>query len=894
MDALIGTKLKMPPLGTRMVERPLLLDRLSDGRSSRLLVVSGIAGSGKTSLVSQWLLRDNLTVAWYSLDKTDNDASLFLRYLLASFASADDRLASLIKGDLRAGKAFAEKHIVSQIIRRVAEVSTGVYLVLDDYHAITSRTVHNVVAGLLRRMPQNLHVVILTRYAIPFPLSPFRIRNQVTEISASEMRFTEHETERFFAEIMPVNLTTREAREVGRHMEGWVGGLQLFGLSFKDKGPSDELDAALTRGSMRVSEYLVDEVIGVQPPKVRAFLEATAPLDRFDAACARAVTGMEDAGEMIDTVYRNNLLLVPLDAERKWYRYQEIFSEAVKKRIAAHSPKKLSRVYQQAATWFARSGLLEDAFRNAFASEDFEFAADLMEEYLLFINDRHEYSSGRRWLSRLPREVFMRRTLLRLHDCGQKVDSFQLNDIEAVISDIERDPQAAFAGYVGDKRVLCEDLFIYFKHALYYYYRDPAHPDLEKLEEAARTISPRNRLFSGYAKILISLGQGARGFPVKAEAALDEAYPMVASSGSLWARVLWLREYSVVQRMQGRLNKSEATLRQAFEFLEQTGTSETPVRYVLYLPMGWLHYHRNDLEKASEYASAAERYGVHVGFARDIAEASLLLSLVHAASGEMKHAEDCLHKVRIVAEERGVSDTGVTAESWLARLSMAAGDLRRALEWSRGKVFSPDEDLTGQTVHECMTYVELLMRRRLYREADELLARMRPLCAGRNMMKAVLDIDIARSAASYWLKEHARATEIMEKALTFAEAEGYLRPFLDHAPAIFPLLSDMKRMDLAPRLATHLRKIMAACVINEKGLVGSTKRFEDDKNRQLTGREMEVLRMMAAGARYREIAERTFVSFETIKSHARHIFEKLDVNSKAQAIRRAQDLRLLD
>jgi LuxR family maltose regulon positive regulatory protein len=894
MDALIRTKLEMPPLGVRMVERPLLLDRLSDGRSSRLLVISGIAGSGKTSLASQWLLRDGVSAAWYSLDKTDNDSTLFLRYLLASFAFADERLASLIKGDLRAGKAFTEKHIVSQIISRVAEIPADVYLVLDDYHVITSRAVHNVVSTLLARMPPNLHVVILTRYAVPFPLSPLRMRNQITEISASEMRFTEHEAERFFSEVMPVNLTTEEAREVGRHMEGWVGGLQLFGLSFKEKGASEGLDVALARGSMRVSEFLIDEIIAVQPPKVRAFLEATAPLDRFDAACARAVTGMEDAGEMIDTVYRNNLLLVPLDAEHKWYRYHQILSEAIKKRLAAGSPGKLSRVFQRAATWFAKSGFLEDAFRDAFASEDFEFAADLLEEYLLFINDRHEYSSGRRWLSRLPREVFMKRTLLRLHDCGQKVDSFQLNDIEAVIRDIERDPEAAFAGYKGEKRVLCEDLFVYFKHALYYYYRNPAHPDLGKLEEAARTISHGNRLFSGYTKILISLGQGALGFPARAEAALDEAYPMIVSSGSPWARTLWFREYSVVQRTQGRLNKSEAVLRQASEFLEQTGTSETPLRYVLYLPMGWLYYHRNDLEKASEYASAAERYGEHVDFAKDIAEASLLLSLVHAASGKMKQAEDYLHKVRVVAEERGVADTGVAAESWLARLSMAGGDLHEALEWARGKDFSPGTDITGHLVHDYMTYAELLMRQRLYREADALLRKMRPLCVERNMMKAVLDVDIASSAAAYWLKERERARQTMERALAFAEAEGYLRPFLDHAPGIFHLLSDMKRMELPPRLAAHLRKIMAACAINEKGLVGSTRRFEDDKSRQLTAREMEVLRMMAAGVRYKEIAERTFVSFETIKSHARHIFEKLDVSSKAQAIRRAQDLRLLD
>ena len=247
-----------------------------------------------------------------------------------------------------------------------------------------------------------------------------------------------------------------------------------------------------------------------------------------------------------------------------------------------------------------------------------------------------------------------------------------------------------------------------------------------------------------------------------------------------------------------------------------------------------------------------------------------------------------------MTEERGVADTGVWAEPWIVRLSMAGGDIHGAKEWSEKKTFLLDHDFMGQTVHEYMTYVELLIRQKLYRQAGDVLAKLRSVCAGRHMMKAVLDIDIAQSASSYGLKEYGEAGRIMEKALAFAEEEGYVRPFLDYAPAIFPLLSDLKRTDLAPRLAAHLRTIMAACVINDRGLVGSTKRFEEDKSRQLTEREKEILKMMAAGRRYRDIAEKTFVSFETVKSHTRHIFEKLDVNSRGQAIRRAQDLRLLD
>ncbi len=893
VDELISTKLKIPPTSSNMLARAHLLERLSDGKAARLIVISGIAGSGKTSLASHWISREALAVAWYSLDRTDNDINLFLRYLLASLSSADSALASSIRKDLRAGRTLGEKHVISQVIQRVSEIPMEVHLVLDDYHAITSRAIHNTIVSLLSRMPPNMHVVILTRYAIPFPLSSFRVRNQIVEISALEMRFTEQETERFFAEIIPINLTGCEARQVSRRMEGWVGGLQLFGLSYKDKGASDQLSVVLDGGNTKVSEYLIDEVINVQPARVRSFLEATAPLDRFSVETAREVTGMEDAGEMIDMVCRNNLLLVPLDAQHNWYRYHQIFCDAVRERIRIDSPKRLSRIYRKAALWFARNGYLEDAFRNAFASGDFEFAADLLEDYLLFMNDRHEYASGRRWLAELPQEVFMRRTLLRLHDCGQKVDSFQLRDVEAIVRDIESDPAAAFAGYEGEKRRLCEDLFIYFRHALYYYYRDPAHPDFERLEKAANMISRQNRLFSGYMKILIALGHAQQGSPVKAESVLEEASPLIIASGRAWARVLWFREYATIQRMQGRLNRSEAALRQAFEFLEQNGISETPLRYSLYLPVGWLHYCRNDLEKASEYASGAERYGDHVRFAKDIAGANLLLSLIYLASGETKRAEDCLKRVQLVAEKRGVADIGVSPEPWIARLSMFEGSSRYADEWCAGRTFSPRDSLTAQTVHECIAYAELLGWHKQYDEARKILMEVRSECVQRNMMEAVLDVDIHQSALAQSLKEYEGARRILVKALAFAETEGYIRPFLDCAPGIFPVLSDLRNSDLGPRLSSHLRTIMASCAINERGLVGSTKRFVEDRSRQLTEREVQILTLMAAGQRYRDIAKKTFVSFETVKTHARHIFEKLEVNSRAQAVRRAQDLRLL-
>ncbi len=894
-DGLIVTKLNAPKLRSKMVERTHLLDRLSEARQLPLIVISGVAGSGKTSLAHQWASRDALRLAWYSLDKSDNDFSLFSQYLLASLSLADGRLSALLQDEFRNADAFTETHFAARLIQNLSNLSKDLYLVLDDFHCITSRAVYDMVATLLNHIPAKLHVLILTRHDVPFSLSPFRVRNQIMEVSATEMRFADAETEQFFAEVIPVRLTTEETHEITRYMDGWVGGLQLLGLSLNGRDAPKDFGELLHKGNRKIWDYLIEEVLNDQAHKVRSLLEATAPLDRFNAGLATELTGIPDAGEVIETICRNNLFLIPLDDADKWYRYHHLFSEAVKERMRAVSPEKLPDLYRRAARWFAGQGHFEDAFRNAFASEDFEFAADLMEDHALQINDGYEYTTYSRWLAaRLPDNVFRNRALLRLHDCRQKIERFRLADIEAVLRGIEKDREHAFDRYSGDKRTYCEDLYTYFRHVLHYYYRDPAHPVPEQLEKAFGMFSSRNDLFAGYLKTIIAWSHISLGEPVKGEIALEDALPFIISSGKSWPRILWFRLSATVRRMQGRLRSSEAILQEGLEFLRERKLDETPLRRFLYVPLTWVLYHRNDMENAAKYAAAATSHGEHVGFVRDITEGNLLLALTYMAVGKAREAEDCLRKIRLVMERQGMPEAGFNPEPWLVRLSMAEGDLRYALEWSGRRSLSFDEDFSGEFVRSCMVHTELLIREKHYEKVESILQNLRHLCVERGLMEAVLEVDIARSAAFYADKHRELARQVMEGALSFAETEGYVRPFLNYAAMIFPLLSDMKVADIDLRQFLHIKTIMAACTVDEKGLVGATTRFQKDRSKALTEREVEILKLMAAGHRYQEIAKRMFIAKETVKTHVKHIFGKLDVTTRIQAIRRGQDLRLLD
>ncbi len=401
----ISTKLHMPPVKPELLLRGHLVGHLTEGQDRRLIVISGVAGSGKTSLVCQWIAQNGLLAAWYSLDRTDNESDLFFRYLFKTLIAAEKRLAATLGPLLDQQRPLSGKEITPLLIESLMGIAQDIYVVLDDYHLIQSGEIHDTLSYLLDYMPPRVHIVFLSRYALPISLGHFRVRNQITEIAASDMQFSEEETAGYFSKIMSVDLSSDEVRELVRYTEGWVGGLQLLGLSLKNNRTFRDLGDILKRACREMADYLVDEVVRIQPPKVETFLRATVLLGRFNADLCREVTGLPDAAEIIDYLYRNNLFLTPLDGERIWYRYHHIFSEAIRKQAMATSAPMFRDVQRRAALWFAANGYLEDAFRHAFSSEDFEFTADLLEEYLLGLPDESGYAGGARWLTKIPYHI---------------------------------------------------------------------------------------------------------------------------------------------------------------------------------------------------------------------------------------------------------------------------------------------------------------------------------------------------------------------------------------------------------------------------------------------------------------------------------------------------------
>jgi LuxR family transcriptional regulator, maltose regulon positive regulatory protein len=882
----------MPPLRLKMLPRDHLIDRLHAGRDNRLILVTGSAGSGKTSIVCQWLEKSGLDTAWYSLDEADNDPDLFFRYFLTSLGKVDGHINNVMDPWLQGQKRIVAQEMFPYLSTEMASLNKDIYVVLDDFHLITSSEIHGFLSNLINQVLPVLHLIVISRRAMPFSVSRLKVRNQMMEITAQDMKLTYKETERFFREIMPVKLSSGQVQELTRHMEGWVGGLQLFSLSLQGRKTVDVLDKILSKASEEAADYLIDEVVTTQPEKMKSFLYATTHLARFNVELCREVTGSPDAAEILEEALKNNLFLVPLDTEGNWYRYHNLFSKAVRRRLHKKSGDGAGSVYRIAALWFARNGYLEDAFRHAFDSKDFEFAADLLEDFLMVLYDRYEIVSFRRWIHKLPRDVFSARALLRLFDCRIRIESVYLTEVSEILDDIEEHQDGAFSRYEGQKRELCEDLLLVLRRVLPDWY-DPEAADIENLEKALRQISPTSKALSAFWNT-VPFSYFYKGKILRAASALNNARTSIFSSGSPSAIMIWYRVNGTVERYMGHLCRSESIMAEAIHFFSTSGLPQPQPRFMVDLQVAWIHYQRNDVEKALEIALSVVRYVEQTRFSYEIADVYHLLALVYLSISDTDKLERSIQKMMKGARDIGTPSHIALAEAQIARLAIAQGNSDAGDSWLGSRGFSVDELFSLRFVTESLAYTELLTLHGRVRETLGILDTLRRRCSDESMMEAVLEIDVIRTGNLCTLGETEAAKAVLKGALEFSESEGYLRPFVNRAGAIKTILAKLVApSDSGSGLSvkrSYLDSVIRACGLTESDITGSksnmARRLGD-----LTHRETEILELMASGLRDKEIAEKAFISLHTAKTHIKHIFEKLDVTTRVQAIRRAEEIK---
>jgi LuxR family maltose regulon positive regulatory protein len=910
MDNLLTTKLYIPPPRPNLVPRPRLIQRLEEGLvlGRKLTLISAPAGSGKTTLVTDWICSGARQVAWISMDEGENDPVQFLTYLIAALQQIDHHVGQTVLQILRSPQLPPLQRLVISLINDISAVGAMATLVLDDYQLIHSKSVHEILQFLLEHQPPFMHVVITTREDPPLPMHRLRARGQVTEIRERDLRFTPEEVESFLNRTMGLNLSSEAVTALETRTEGWVAGLQLAALALQEGGDGAQADtfiAAFTGDDRYVMDYLVTEVLERQPPATRDFLHQTAILDRLTAPLCDAVTGRQDSQAILEGLAGANLFLIPLDHRGEWYRYHRLFAEMLRTQL---DHKEKMRLHQQTAHWYEANGLLSQAIRHmlacAPASEDSstglesasrsasEQGVQALEDAIRLIRLAAEermlegrVSTVRHWLDALPDERVRADGKLATYKGWVLALNAEMTSAEEYADVAERCLRQGQepATDLGKVLVLRSFITLLF-HRNYEEAIQLAADALEALEEN----QPHWRVVA----LWVMAEARERTRPItEAIAAFREAGRIGHTPGDQVFAVTAEFSLATALNSHGQRQAAVAACEEAIErYTDEMGRT-LPMTGLLFSRLGLLHYEANQLELARRYAEKGKVLADQLGLGSPQTLALGVLGPILYAQGETNVALQALQRAHQLSTREALGDA-----SWLlaseVNIRLKEGDLPFAQRWAETAGLSPDHAPQYLRIEEHMVYGHLLLAQGRLSGAGRWLDRLQRFTQERALYRWLITVHVLQALTAARSGGSPSACDYLARALEMAAPQDYYRAFLDEDMQVMALLPAVRHT--APAFVDRL--LAYAGVPEPSVRIAKPRRdtLAQPLVEPLSERELEVLGLIAAGFTNAEIAQKLFIAVGTAKRHINHIYGKLDVGSRTQAIAKARDLQLLE
>ncbi len=922
---LLITKLHYPLPRSNLIPRPRLVERLNEGMNYPLTLISASAGFGKTTTLNAWIQQSKRPVAWVSLDEGDNDPARFWTYFIAALQTLDAHLGEQALAMLHAqGQPLPRAEpFLTLLLNDVAAFAEPLALVLDDYHVISAPEIHEGITFLVDHLPPQMHLYIASRSDPPLPLARWRARDQLTEIRADHLRLKPEEAATFLNQVMGLNLSAEDIRALEAHTEGWIAGLQLAALSIqgRDDAFKRRFVSALTGSQRYILEYLTDEVLRREPENIQTFLLQTSILDRLSAPLCNAVTGRVDSQEMLERLERANLFIVPLDAERRWYRYHPLFADVLYLKLQQTQPDRVPQLHRKAGAWCEAHQLIDDAVRHALAAGDTAWAAQLVEEHVNDVLRRGEGETLRRWLSSLPHEVLHTRPRLALAKAMVEFNAGRLELVEPLLADAE---QALAVAPANSHEPLVDEATsalanvpaaIALLRASLAGYRG----DAERMSELARMalsyLSEDERGPRYSVRWNLAIADWLRGRLAEAERAFDEIMAEGQAEGQLHMTLSAGSFLGRVQRAQGRLNAAFRTYQQGLEFASRADLSTAPSAGMAHLGMAEVYYERNELEQALRHATEGISLARQLTSTQSLASGLATLAWIRQAMRDSAAALKTMDEALQVLPNLAVVALQNPVPVERARLLLAQGNVSEAARWVEERGLKEEDELSYPQEREYLMLARVLLARHEPERALGLLERLGTLAQAQRRMESVIEARLLQALALGAVGDRARAMTTLAQAVRLAEPEGYVRIFVDEGePLRFWILDfrlqtkglrEIEKPESARQLDTFVDRLILAFPRAEAAILPRSETLaphagagvENSKSKillePLSERELEILRLIAAGRSTQEIAEELVIAVGTVRTHLKNIYGKLDAHSRIQAVERARALGFL-
>lgn len=909
-SAILATKLFIPAAPQELVARPRLIERLNQGLQHKLALISAPAGFGKTTLASEWaniLQQDRMNefrVCWLSLDEKDNDPTRFLTYMIAALnrGSGTDPDSFLGALDLLHSPQPPPIEIVLfQIINDIAASPHRIILFLDDYHLIDSPAIDDVLSFLLGNAPPQFHLVITTREDPQFPTSRLRAGGQITDIRAVDLRFEPSEAAAFLNRVMGLNLAADDVALLETRTEGWIAGLQLAAISLQGREDPGGFIKSFTGSNRLVLDYLIEEVFENQAPEIQDFLLRTSCLDRLCGSACDALTETNTGQENLEMLENANLFIVPLDNQRHWYRYHHLFRDFLRSSFLQSQPDSAASLHKKASDWFKQNGLIDEAIDYALQADDFEKAIDLIESIADAVWIKGEHNKLEDWLDAIPREILRNVPNLCIFHASSLFSAGHHEKAENILQSVEQkinyqeiaNPDREKELSISDEHRSMVGRIAAIRVMMGFYRGVPPSQLIQTAKLALKYLPDEDLPWRSFVAHPLADAQIFIGDIPEAFRTRVEAIEISKAAGNNFLLMMGYLKLAIVLRYQGQIHQVLDLCDEQLQFSTASGMSNPVAIGLLNAIWGEALAENNDLSGALSKATKGLELAERGGDIAVIGWSYICLVRVLCSRGDLRGAEEIINLMKTTTQEHTIPPW---IESMLIarqiRIWIARGDHHRAARWANQLRLSPNTEINNQNELEYLALARLYRARNQQEEALQLLNSMLMTIKKYGWTSREIEIGIQIALSYEDMKETDQALDALEEALNLARPTGYLRTFVDEGQPMEYLLQKALSRGIAP---DYTSRILAAFKADAERLATlqagttSSSALVDP----LSEREIEVLQLIASGLKNREIAERLYLSLNTIKVHTRNIYGKMGVNNRTQAVTRARELGLL-
>jgi len=892
------TKLHIPSVGKSIVHRSELFEKLNAGLSRKLILVSAPAGFGKTTVVSDWISQNKIPAAWLSLDSGDNDPAVFLNYIISGIQSIHPEFGqSALKLLNSPNRPFGES-IANLLINEILNINSNFLLVLDDFHLIKSNEVLKLVTYFLEHIPVNIHIVILTRSDPALSVSRLRSQHQLVELRSSDLSFSANDISVLFNKKLKLGLSLDDVYSLESKTEGWIAGLQLTALSIRGREDISEFIQDLKGDNRYIMDYLMEEVLKIQRDDTQEFLLQTSILEQMSAPLCNAVLNRNDSQLILETLEKNNMFVIPLDEERTWYRYHHLFVDLLKQRLLLRDKEAAIELHYKACIWFEQHNMFDFAIEHALAIKNHEKSIQLIGEIVEEMWETGQHSAILKYSNMLPDELIKKNPEFCLYYAWILINTGQIEKAEPFLESAEKmtikliDEKKSTKEEIQKNKILLGKL----STAMAYMnlFSAPAEKIINYGKIAIENLSEENHLWIGWAWYSIGNAEMSGGNLEESRKALDNALKHSRRSGNLYLISTITTTIVAHTLYKGQYTSAYEQCSDLLSFMKDHGYSQiakTEWMYSgLFTMMSVIQCIWTDFDEALKNAEIAYDLCKNEKNIRHKIMALLAYSYVLHAHEDKTGAYNKIIELEDVLKQYKISPhLASTYIGWKIYLLIEMDQTHKAYDFAKEMGLGLREKISYEYILSHIFYIRLMLVQHKFDEAELLLSDFYAIADQARGNERLVQLKILYAVMYQMREEHEKAVVNYIDAMELAAEDNLLIYFLFDLNITNDLLNEVYKIQ-----ASGNTNIPDKFVNNLKRAIETKKsRLKNHSEVELSARERDTLKLIAENLMNQEIADKLFISVNTVKTHLKNINLKLGVMNRAEAVTKAKELRLI-